>query len=145
MQSDTRLSDALHVLLHMAQVDKAMTSDALARSLGTNPAVFRRTMGGLRDAGIVHAERGPGGGWRLARPTHEITLLAVYEALSSPTLFAFGNRDRPADCLVEKSVNAALEGAMAQATALIVNRFKEVTLDQLVPSGPVHLAIHPER
>ena len=145
MHLDTRLSDVLHVLLHMAQVDQALTSEKLARSMGTNPAVFRRTMAGLRDAGIVHSERGPSGGWRLAKPIREITVHAVYEALASPTLFAFGSRERPVECLVEKSVNAALGGAMTQATALIVERFEDITLEQLMPSGPVHLAMHPVR
>ena len=43
-----------------------MTSEALAKCLGTNPVVVRRTMGSLREAGLVAAERGHGGGWRLA-------------------------------------------------------------------------------
>jgi DNA-binding IscR family transcriptional regulator len=106
MNKDTRLSDVLHVLLHLAQADTPRTSDVLARSLGTNSAVFRRTMAGLRDAGLVHSTKGPGGGWQLALPLHRITFLAVYEALGCPSLFAIGNRSERTNCLVEKNVNS---------------------------------------
>lgn len=142
MNKDTRLSDVLHVLLHMGQFDEALTSDVLARSMGTNPAVFRRTMAGLRDAGYVKSGKGHGGGWQLARPLKEITLLAVYEALGRPTLFAMGNRSDHPDCLVQKTVNTVLSDTMRQAEALFLARFAEVTLDMLAPSRPVPLAVH---
>lgn len=134
MSRDTRLSDVLHVLLHMDQVDGLLTSEVLARSMGTNPAVFRRTMAGLREAGIVRSGKGHGGGWQLTRPLREITLLAVYEALGRPNLFAIGNRSRPSDCLVERSVNTALTDTMAAAEALFIDRFNRVTLDRLAPT-----------
>lgn len=144
MSRDTRLSDVLHVLLHMDQLEAPLTSEVLARSMGTNPAVFRRTMAGLREAGFVKSEKGHGGGWRLARPLREITLLAVYEALSRPNLFAIGNRSRHPDCLIEKSVNAILVDTMAAAEALFATRFGEITLDQLVPRGAVSALVHKE-
>ena len=84
MNRDTRLSDVLHVLLHLGQVEEPVTSEVLARSMGTNPAVFRRTMAGLRKAGHVQSDKGHGGGWQLARPLRQISLLAVYEALGRP-------------------------------------------------------------
>jgi|TARA_A100001391_G_scaffold65878_6_gene41555 Rrf2 family protein len=133
MNKDTRLSDVLHVLLHMGQVDEPLTSEVLAKSMGTNPAVFRRTMAGLREAGYVKSGKGHGGGWQLARPLNQITLLAVYDALNQPTLFAIGNRNEHPDCRVQKSVNAALSETMAQAKALFLERFGQVTLDQIAP------------
>ena len=142
MNKDTRLSDVLHVLLHMGQVDEPLTSEVLARSMGTNPAVFRRTMAGLREAGHVVSGKGHGGGWRLARPLGEITLLSVYEALGRPTLFAIGNRSDTPNCLVQKNVNVALADTMRQAEALFIARFGEVTLDTLMPSSRVPLAVH---
>ncbi|WMJ68918.1 Rrf2 family transcriptional regulator [Stenotrophomonas sp. 24(2023)] len=139
MNKDTRLSDVLHVLLHLGHAREPITSEVLARSMGTNPAVFRRTMAGLREAGHVSSGKGHGGGWMLARPLSAITLLDVYTALGRPTLFAIGSRPAQPDCKVHKSVNAALAGTLAQAEALFVQRFGEVTLDSLMPgtrSGP---------
>ena len=145
MNRDTRLSDVLHVLLHMDQTNEPLTSDVLARSMGTNPAVFRRTMAGLREAGLVRTERGHGGGWQLARPLCEITLLDVYEALGRPNLFAIGNRSEHAECLVEKNVNAVMVDTMAEAATLFATRFGEITLDQIAPRHPVSASVHAHR
>jgi DNA-binding IscR family transcriptional regulator len=145
MNRDTRLTDVLHVLLHLDQVREPLVSDVLARSMGTNPAVFRRTMAGLREAGLVRSGRGHGGGWQLARPLKEITLLAVYEALGRPNLFAIGNRtDRP-ECLVEKNVNAVMADTMAEAEQLFVRRFGKLTLDEVAPRHPVSVLVHAKR
>ena len=133
MNKDTRLSDVLHVLLHMGQVDRPLTSEVLAKSMGTNPAVFRRTMAGLRKAGHVTSGKGHGGGWQLARSLDQITMLAVYDALDRPTLFAMGNRNPSLGCKIQANVNALLSDTMAQAKALFLERFGQVTLDQLVP------------
>ncbi len=142
MNRDTRLSDVLHVLLHMDRVREPLTSDVLARSMGTNPAVFRRTMAGLRKAGIVSSDKGHGGGWKLTRPLSQITLLSVYEALGRPNLFAIGNRSRHPDCLVERNVNSVLSDTMAEAAALFHDRFGEITLEQIAPDHPVSALVH---
>lgn len=133
MNKDTRLSGTLHALLHMAQVEQPLTSEVLARSMGTNPAVFRRTMAGLRRAGYVTSGKGHGGGWQLARPLEQITLLAVYEALDQPSLFAMGSRDRHSDCMIEKNVNKVLAETLLRAESLLLEQFGQVTLDQLLP------------
>ncbi|OEO30931.1 transcriptional regulator [Devosia insulae DS-56] len=142
MNKDTRLSGVLHVLLHLGQVSVPLTSEKLAATMGTNPAIFRRTMAGLRKAGHVHSGKGHGGGWLLAQPLTEITLLDVYQALGRPALFAFGNRSANPACKVEQAVNEALGETLAQAEALFVQRFGAITLDRLMPSHASALAVH---
>lgn len=131
MRYDTRLSDILHVLLHMAQHDGPLTSEALAGAMSTNPVVVRRTLAGLRDQGYVRSEKGHGGGWVLARKLSDITLLDIYQALDRPAFFAMGHRSASPDCLVEKAVNKALGSAFDEAQALLVSRFARITLAQL--------------
>src|SRR5690606_31416785 len=103
-----RLSRILHVLLHMEQHRAPMTSELIGRMLGTNPALVRRIMAGLRDEGYVRSEKGHGGGWTLSRPLSDITLLDVYHSLGSPELFALGIASDTPECLVEQAVGAAL-------------------------------------
>ena len=82
MNRDERLSVALHVLLHMAeQPDVAMTSEQMAAWAGAHPVAIRRTFAGLREAGIVSSLKGHGGGWRLSRPSSEVTLGQIQRAL----------------------------------------------------------------
>ncbi len=120
MRRDSRLSGILHILLHMAEEAKPITSEVLATAMQTNPAVVRRVMAGLREAGFVRSERGHGGGWTIARTLHEITLRDIYTALGSPELFAMGNRTEAPGCLVEQAVNAALEETFREAEALLI-------------------------
>lgn len=133
MNRDRRLSDVLHVMLHLDQAETPRTSDALAKSLGTNPAAFRRMMMGLREAGYVSSEKGHGGGWTLARPLKQISLFDVYSALGRPELFAIGSRSDRSNCLIERKVNGALKDTMAQAEALFFKRLSEITLDRMMP------------
>ncbi len=131
MRQDTRLSRVLHVLIHMEKHEKPATSDVIAAMLQTNPVVVRRTMAGLRDAGYVTSEKGHGGGWVLARPLAEITLLDIHKALGNPDMFSIGlSGDNPA-CVIEQSVNVALADAMTEAQALLLDRFGKITLADL--------------
>lgn len=131
MKRDSRLSSVLHALLHMSEHEGPVTSDTLAQCLGTNPVVVRRTMGYLREAGIVTSDRGHAGGWRIRADLGSVTLRQLHEALGEPAMFAVGNRNEMPECLVEQSVNAALEGTFAEAEALLLKRFSEITLADL--------------
>lgn len=131
MKRDSRLSSVLHALLHMAERDEPMTSEQLSRCLGTNPVVVRRTMGFLRRAEIVSSDRGHAGGWRISTDLSAITLRALHAALGEPEIFAIGHRNEAPECLVEQSVNAALDGAFAEAEALLLQRMGDVTLADL--------------
>lgn len=115
----------------MAEHDGPMTSEVLGQCLGTNPVVVRRTMGLLREAGLVTSDRGHAGGWRIAADLSTVTLRQLHEALGEPAIFAVGNRNERPECLVEQSVNAALDGAFAEAEALLLERFAEITLATL--------------
>lgn len=128
MKRDSRLSSMLHILLHMAHAGRQLTSEELARMLQTNPVLVRRTLAGLRERGLVSAEKGHGGGWVVARPLDAITLYDVYEALGEPELFAIGHRRELSECLVEQAVNAALNQTLAEAEALVLARLRDVTL-----------------
>jgi DNA-binding IscR family transcriptional regulator len=131
MRQNSRLSGVLHILLHMAEHDGPLTSEMLARPLGTNPVVIRRIMAGLRDEGYVQSEKGHGGGWTLACDLSRVTLRDIYTALGSPSVLAIGNRTETAGCLIEQAVNAAMGPALHDAEALLLARFGEVTLAML--------------
>lgn len=131
MKRDSRLSGVLHILLHMAEHPGPLTSEVLAKAMDTNPVVVRRIMGGLRDQGYVQSEKGHGGGWTLACDLSKVTLKDIYTALGCPSLLAIGNRTEAPGCLVEQSVNAALNQAFHDAEALLLARLGEVTLARL--------------
>jgi len=131
MNRDSRLSGVLHLLLHMAEQQSAMTSESLAKAMDTNPVVVRRTLAGLRESGYVRSEKGHGGGWTLACDLSRVTLRDIYTALGAPPLLAMGHRTEAPGCLVEEAVNAALSTSFQEAEALLLSRLGEVTLAKL--------------
>jgi DNA-binding IscR family transcriptional regulator len=131
VRRNSQLSGVLHVLLHMAELSSSVTSEALARTMNTNPVVVRRIMAGLRDKGYVQSEKGHGGGWRIACNLSTLTLRDIYFALGRPALFAIGNRTETPGCPVEKAVNAALNPLFQQVEDLLISRLGEVTLAML--------------
>jgi len=131
MRRDSRLSDVLHVLLHMADQSGPMTSESLATMLNSNPVVVRRILGGLRDRGLVQASKGRSGGWIVTCDLSQVTLLDIHEAVGSPELFAIGSRNQASTCLIEKAVNSALSRSIQEAQALLLERFAGITLAQL--------------
>lgn len=131
MRNDTRLSRMLHVLIHMDRHAQRTTSETIARMLETNPVVVRRTMGLLRDQGYVTSDKGHNGGWSLARPLAEITLLDIHQALGSQSIFSIGLATDHPTCLVEQAVNHALGQAFDEAQALLLQRLASVSVASL--------------
>lgn len=130
MKRDSRLSVALHVLLHMAQRPTPMTSEEMAACAGTNPVVIRRTFAGLREVGVVASTKGHGGGWSLGRPLSQISLADVQDALGEP-IIALGKAEESPGCLIEQAVNTALDEAVVEARALLIRRLATVSLADL--------------
>ena len=124
MRRDSRLSVALHVLLHLEDLGGVVTSEAMGRLLKANPVVVRRTLGGLKKTGILASVKGHGGGWSLARPLESVTLEDVYAAVGTPTLFGIGPRDESPGCHVEQVVNDALQESLDEAAALFLLRLR---------------------
>ncbi|RUV06412.1 Rrf2 family transcriptional regulator, partial [Mesorhizobium sp. M7A.T.Ca.TU.009.01.3.1] len=109
MKRNSRLSSTLHILVHMAEKpEQALTSEQLATFIHTNPVVVRRTIAGLRDAGIVTSSRGHGGGWLLGRAPEKISLAEISVALGE-TLLPFSTEPESPGCLVEQAVIAGLD------------------------------------
>jgi DNA-binding IscR family transcriptional regulator len=105
-----------------------MTSEDLASRMSTDPAVVRRTMAGLRNAGIVRSEKGHGGGWSLERDLANVTMRDVHEALGISHLFTIGIRTESPGCFVEQTVNRAMQGALDVAERVLLERLGGVSL-----------------
>ncbi len=82
-----RLSDGVESALHVATLlavlppDRALPAARLAEFHGVPAAYLSKHLQALSRAGILESVHGPGGGYRLARPATEITVLAVVEAI----------------------------------------------------------------
>jgi Rrf2 family protein len=81
----------LRCLLQVAlrEADKPVSVQEIARAEGLGPEYVARIMGSLRSEELVQSTRGAGGGYRLSRPAHEISVWDAITALGGP-LFSEG-------------------------------------------------------
>jgi Rrf2 family protein len=127
MKRNSRLSLALHALGHMAGDPKRVRPSAeIAEHAGTNPVVVKRVLGRLRAAGLLIAEKGHSGGWRLARPPEAITLADVYLALEE-RLAPEAEHAAPR-CAVEHALEHRMAEVMEEAEITLVARLATMSI-----------------
>jgi Rrf2 family protein len=79
---------ALHAAAILARVEsegdresRTMPASEIAEILGASKAHLSKVLTQLTRAGILSGTTGPGGGFALARPAGEVSLLEIYEAI----------------------------------------------------------------
>ena len=105
-----------------------MSSEALARSVNTNPAFVRRLLGALAKAGLAESQMGQGGGALLARPEEKITLLDVYRAVEDQNLFALHRGGPNLECPIGRNITPILEAEIAAAANALERSLASTTL-----------------
>jgi Rrf2 family protein len=76
---------AVRAVLELATVDDGLVKgERIARAQGIPLKFLENILIDLRHAGIVHAQRGADGGYRLARAAEEVTLGEVIRAVEGP-------------------------------------------------------------
>ena len=97
MRSVLNISEAASLALHSMALLASRGSEPhpvreLAETIGASEHHLAKVLQRLARSGLVKARRGPGGGFELARPAGDITLLEVLETIDGPL--------RPSDCLM---------------------------------------------
>ena len=124
---NTRFAVATYALTFMSLAQERMvTSDELAASINTHPALVRRMLSLLRESGLVETQLGPGGGARLARSPDQISLLQVYDAIrAADDLFSISRISPNPDCPMSAGIQSTLEcvlSAPEQALRMALDR-----------------------
>ncbi|MEU8261380.1 Rrf2 family transcriptional regulator [Micromonospora sp. NPDC048999] len=71
---------------------RPVTAEQIARAQDIPPKFLESILLQLRRGGIVHAQRGPEGGYWLARPAGEISLAEVIRVIDGPLAHVRGQR-----------------------------------------------------
>jgi len=139
MQLSSRFPVAVQLLILLAWCPEQykVTSEVMAFSVNTNPALIRRIMGFLKKAGLVSVAKGTGGA-KLARDASEITLLDVYRAVELTDKDSlFGLHETPNQrCPIGGRINRVLRPHLEQARNALEESLGQVTIDQLTEAFP---------
>ncbi|WP_338450912.1 Rrf2 family transcriptional regulator [Niallia oryzisoli] len=134
MSISSRFSVGIHILsLIEFNKEGISSSDFLASSVNTNPAVIRKLMGMLKKAGLVEVHPGIAGA-KLAKKMSEITLLDVYKAVNvvqDNELFGMHENPNP-DCPVGRHIQNTIEPIFSAAQLAMERVLGNVTLEDVV-------------
>jgi len=100
----------------------------IARAQAVSPKYLEQLTIPLRNAGLVHSERGPNGGYWLAKPARQITALDVVSAAEGPVALL--------DCIgqaaaCKRSPGCAARRLWTKVSAAVSDTLAEVTLADL--------------
>lgn len=134
MSISSRFAVGIHILTLIAlNKDGVSSSDFLAGSVNTNPAVIRKIMGMLKKAGLINVQPGIAGA-TLTKDLSDITLLDVYKAVQvvkDKELFSIHENPNP-KCTVGRNIQNAIEPLFFRAQRAMEKVLENVTLEDVV-------------
>ncbi|MBD7938658.1 MULTISPECIES: Rrf2 family transcriptional regulator [Cytobacillus] len=133
MTISSRFAVGIHILTLLELNKEINTSETIAGSVNTNPALIRKIIGMLKKADLVEVHPGKAGA-KLKKGLAEITLLDVYQAVevvSENELFSIHDHPNP-DCFVGKNIQQTIEPIFISAQLAMEKVLLHVTLEDVV-------------
>lgn len=84
MQINITTDYAIRIALHLARTERVTTSVEIANEMQIPQNYVPNIAKKLRNSGVILATFGPLGGYRLARPAEDISLLEIIEVMEGP-------------------------------------------------------------
>lgn len=134
MSISSRFAVGIHILT-LIDLNKEGTSSSefLASSVNTNPAVIRKIMGMLKKASLIEVHPGIAGA-KLAKKLSEITLFDVYKAVNvvqDKELFSVHDNPNP-QCPVGRNIQDTIEPLFTAAQLAMEKVLGNITLEDVV-------------
>ncbi len=126
---DTRFSSAIHTLIMIAGAETPVTSEQMAKSVGTNASYIRRITGLLKKQGIIESRQGISGYTMLVDP-RELSLLRIYRAIAeAEQVHVFDLHQNPDDaCIVGRHIRPVLTDVFREIEEKAERELKNTTL-----------------
>jgi len=133
MAVNSRLASAIHIMSFIAHSgDDGNTSEAIAKSLKTNPVVVRKILKLLEREGLVALRQGRQGGVGLRRAASRITLGQIYKAVESESgVFAMRGQVHEG-CVVACAMKRRLGPIFDAANDAVEQALSKTSLAELV-------------
>lgn len=133
MKYPTKLSDAVHVLcfIALAGEEQSLTSDAIAKSIATNPSYVRQLMSLLRKGGLLTSVRGHARP-ALTRPPEAVTLLDCYRAIEGDKPLLHQDTHTNPECGVGVNIQLALRECYDQVQQRAEEEMQHISLQNVL-------------
>jgi Rrf2 family protein len=125
----SKFAISVHILsLLSLKSEEWLSSEYIAGSLNANPAIVRKELSGLRQAGLVESKEGKNGGSRLSKPATEIKLADIFATIKEDHVFGFSPNMPNPQCPVGLHINTALEDLFTAIDESVYSKLKGQTL-----------------
>jgi Rrf2 family protein len=136
---------AVRALCALADSETALTAEMLSQTQGLPAKFLESILNDMRRAGLLTSQRGPDGGYRLARPASEITVADVIRPLDGPLAEIRGLRPEAANY---QGAAEQLQAVWVAVRASLRTVLEQVTIAAIVsgdlPPSVVALTSDPE-
>ena len=130
MAQSTRFPVAVHILTFLsAKQGEFVSSDAIAKSVATNPVAVRKILGMLVKAGFVSSLAGSRGGAKLEVDPNKLSLLEIYQAVEKKEIFQM-HTPQPR-CPLAKGIKADLQQVFDTAQTAMEQALADKTLQDV--------------
>ena len=131
----TKLTDYASVVLTVlaSAPDAVLSATGLAERAGLEPPTVAKVLKPLAQAGLVQAFRGVAGGYRLARPPAQISLVEIVEAMEGPLAMTECSIHE-GQCGIEHSCSARAN--WRRINDVVADALRRVTLADMILPGP---------
>ncbi|NJP41773.1 NAD(P)H-binding protein [Oscillospiraceae bacterium HV4-5-C5C] len=131
----SKLSVSLHILSLVALEPCPITSEYIASSIGTNPALVRRLMSSLKQAGLLRTQTRLGA-QGLGRTPEAIRLLDVFQAVEPVTPLFDQHLATNPKCPVGAGINQILTSLYSDLQQDLRHSLARVTLQDVIQRFP---------
>ncbi len=119
---------ALHAMVLIAKSDSHINVNSIAEEMGASRNHLAKVLQQLVKHNYLKSVRGPSGGFILAKPSDEITVLEIYEAIE-------GKIDVP-ECPLDRKIcpfdKCLMNGLVSDVTMQFKKYFQEQSLEDFV-------------
>ena len=128
---DTKFSIALHILTYIAETNNTVTSELLAKSVGTNASHIRKILALLKDADIIESQQGKKG-IVLKIKANKLSLDKIYFGVYPEKELLHIHDTATPDCPVGATIKEALLPIFEESEKQLVLNLKSKTLKSLI-------------
>lgn len=128
---DTKFSITLHILVYIEETTDVVTSELLAKSVGTNASHIRKILALLKEADIIESQQGKKG-IILKEKANELTLDKIYLAVYPEKEILHIHDTANKECPVGANIKEVLSPIFEESERQLILNLKSITLKSLI-------------
>ncbi len=126
-----RFQIAIHIMTLLSRAnDELLSSEYIASSINTNPALIRKELSNLRINGLINSKEGKNGGYSLAKAADFVRLSDIYKIVKQSSILGQAKNKPNPQCPVGQQINNHLDDLGREMDDVLFTKLDTITLFQ---------------